>query len=225
MSEGRILSRDIFPEGPYAAGTDFCIAVWCMVLVTVDGALRTASVCDENVIVLCEKNALFHAFYPALDGRGNLFAILEIKDHVCDLSIKLEVNTCILQIFFHRKDQGFVLVVFGEFQGTEIRKACNVVDETLEVKLHLQSTVPVFKCEHGPPVQPEGGIKHFIIKYIFDGFIVKILILCHKQLHDLHAALLAQVKFSVGMGILSTVDGCTAERIVRVVLVQPVELV
>ena len=196
-----------------------------MVLVAVDRALCTASVSDENIIIFCKKDALFHIFYLALDSSGDLFAIFKIKDHVCDLSIKLEVNTCILQIFFHGKDQGFVLVVLGEFQGAEIRKTCNVVDKTLEVKLHLQSTVPVFKCEHGPPVQPEGGIKHFIIKYIFDGFIVKILILCHKQLHDLHAALLAQVKFSVGMGILSTVDGCTAERIVRVVLVQPVELV
>ena len=80
------------------------------------------------------------------------------------------------------KDQGFVLVVLGEFQGAEIRKTCNVVDKTLEVKFHLQSTVPVFKCEHGPPVQPEGGIKHFIIKYILDGFVVKILILCHEKI-------------------------------------------
>ena len=196
-----------------------------MVLVAVDRTLCTASVSDENIIILCKKDTLLHTFYLALDSSGDLFAILEIKDHVCDLSIKLEVNTCILQIFFHGKDQGFVLVVLGELQGTEIRKACNVMDETLEVKLHLQSTVPVFKCEHGSPVQPEGGIKHFIVKYIFDGFIVKILILCHEQLHDLHAALLAQVEFSVGVGILSTVDGCTAERIVRVVLVQPVELV
>ena len=225
MSEGRILSCDIFPQRPYTTGTDLCITVWCVVLVTVDRALCTASVSDENIIILCKKDTLLHIFYLAFDSSGDLFAILEIKDHVCDLSIKLEVNTCILQIFFHGKDQGFVLVVLGEFQGAEIRKTCNVVDKTLEVKLHLQSTVPVFKCEHGSPVQPEGGIKHFIIEYIFDGFIVKILILCHKKLHDLHTAFLAQVKFSVSMCILSTIDGCTAERIVRIVLVQPVELV
>ena len=191
MSEGRILGCDIFPQGPYAAGADFCVTVWSMILVAIDGAFCTASVCDKNIIIFSKKNALFHTFYLTFNGGGDLFAILEIKDHVCDLGIKLEVNTCILQIFFHRKDQGFILIVLGELQGTEIRKSCNVMDETLEVKLHLQSTVPVLKCEHGPPVQPEGGIKHFIIENILDGFVVKILILCHKQLHDLHAALLA----------------------------------
>jgi len=162
-----------------------------VVLVAVDRTLCTASVSDKNIIIFSKKNALFHTFYLTFNGGGDLFAILEIKDHVCDLGIKLEVNTCILQIFFHRKDQGFILIVLGELQGTEIRKSCNVVDETLEVKLHLQGTVPVLKCEHGPPVQPEGGIKHFVIKYIFDCFIIKIFVFCHEQFHDLHAAFLA----------------------------------
>ena len=104
-----------------------------MVLVAVDRTLCTASVSDKNIIIFSKKNALFHTFYLTFNGGGDLFAILEIKDHVCDLGIKLEVNTCILQIFFHRKDQGFILIVFRKFQGTEIRKSGNMMDKSLEV--------------------------------------------------------------------------------------------
>ena len=60
MSEGRILSCDIFPQRPYTTGTDLCITVWCMVLVAVDRALCTASVSDENIIIFCKKDALLH---------------------------------------------------------------------------------------------------------------------------------------------------------------------
>ena len=180
MSEGRILCGNVFPQGPYTTCTNFGISVWSMVLVAVNSALCAASVCDEYKIVFCKKDALLYAFDFALNGRSDLFSIFEIEDHVCDLCIELEVNACILQIFLHRKDQGFVLVIFGEFQGTEIRKSCNVMDETLEVKLHLQSTVPVLKCEHGAPVQPEGRIKYLIIENILDSFVVKILVLCHE---------------------------------------------
>ena len=64
------------------------------------------------------------------------------------------------------------------------------MNETLEVQLHLQCAVPVLECKHRSPVQPERGVEDFVIKYILDRLVVKILILCHEQLHDLHAALL-----------------------------------
>ena len=79
-----------------------------VVLVAVDRTLCTASVSDENIIILCKKDTLLYTFYLAFDSSGDLFAIFKIKDHVCDLSIKLEVNTCILQIFFSWKEyEGF----------------------------------------------------------------------------------------------------------------------
>ena len=85
--------------------------------------------------------------------------------------------------------------------------------------------MPVFKCEHRSPVQPEGGIKYFIVENILDGLIVEVFVLCHEEFHDLHAALLAQVELSVGMGILAAVLRCTAQGVVRVFFVQPVILV
>ena len=123
-----------------------------MVLVAVNSALCAASVCDEYKIVFCKKDALLYAFDFALNGRSDLFAIIEIEDHVCDLCIELEVNACILQIFLHWKDQGLILIVFGEFQSTEIRKSADMMDIALDIELHLQCAVPVFKCKHGSPV-------------------------------------------------------------------------
>ncbi len=66
-----------------------------------------------------------------------------------------------------------------------------MVDETLEVQLHLQGTVPGLKGKHGAPVQPEGGTEDFVIEYILDRLVVQILVSCHEEFHDLHAALLA----------------------------------
>ena len=100
-----------------------------------------------------------------------------------------------------------------------------MMNKSLEIKFHFQRTMPVFKRKHGSPVQPEGRIKYFLIKHILYGLIIKILILCHKELHDLHAALLTEIKFAVSMCILATIYCCTAQRIVRVLLVQPVKFI
>ena len=59
-------------------------------------------------------------------------------------------------------------------------------------------------------------------KYIFNCLVIKIFILCHEQLHDLHAALLAQIEFTVCVSILASLFCCTTERIVGVFLIQPV---
>ena len=85
--------------------------------------------------------------------------------------------------------------------------------------------MPVFKCEHGSPVQPESGIKYFIVENIFDGFIIEVFIFGHEKFHDFHTALLAEIELAVGMGIFAAVYGCTAERVVRVMFVQPVVFV
>ena len=97
-----------------------------------------------------------------------------------------------------------------------------MMDETLEVEFHFQGTVPVFECKHGSPVQPEGGVEYFIVENIFDGLIVEVFVFCHEEFHDFHAALLAEIELAVGMSIFAAVYGCTAERIVRIMFVQPV---
>ena len=99
-----------------------------------------------------------------------------------------------------------------------------MVDEALEVELHLQGAVPVLKGEHGPPVQPEGGGEHLVVKDVLDGLVVQVLVRGHEELHDLHAALLAQVELPVGAGVPAPVHRGPAQGVVGVVLVEPVKL-
>ena len=74
-----------------------------------------------------------------------------------------------------------------------------MVDKTLEVEFHFQCAVPVLKCEHRPPVQPECGTEYLIVKHVFDGFVIEIFVFCHEQFHDLHTAFLAQIELPVGV--------------------------
>ena len=99
------------------------------------------------------------------------------------------------------------------------------MDKALEIELHLQSAVPVLKGKHGPPVKPEGGGEHFVIKYILNGLVVECLIRGHKELDDLHAGPLTEVEFSVGVRVLPPVDRSPAQGVVGIVLVEPVELI
>ena len=225
MSKGRILFCNVFPQAPAAARADLCITVRCMVLIAVDRAFGAASVGNEDEVILGENDAFLDAVYFALDGFCYFLSIVDFKDNVGYFGIELEVYAGILEVFLHRKNQGFILVVLREFQCGEVRQSADVVNEPLEVQLHLQCTVPVFKCEHRSPVQPEGGIEDFIIENILDRLVVQILVSCHEEFHDLHAAFLAQVELAVGMGILAAVLRCTAQGVVRVFFVQPVILI
>ena len=122
MSEGWILCGDILPETPNAAGTNLSVSVGSVVLITINSALCAASIGNKNQVIFGKDDTLFHTVYFAFNGFGNLLVILDVKDNVGNLSIKLEVNTGSLQIFLHGQDQGLILVIFGKFQCTEIRE-------------------------------------------------------------------------------------------------------
>ena len=191
MAKRRILLCDILPEAPASARSHLGIAIRRMILISVDRALGTASVCDKYQIIFRQNNALFHAFYLAVDRFCNLASVFDLKNDIGNFGIELEVNAHILQILLHRKDQRLILIVLGKFQCAEIRQSRNMMDKSLEIQFHLKRAVPVLKRKHRSPVQPECGIKHFLIKYILDLFVVEILVLRKEQFHDLHASLLA----------------------------------
>ena len=54
-------------------------------------------------------------------------------------------------------------------------------------------------------------LEYFIVENIFDGFVIKVFVFRHKELHDFHAAFLAQIEFTVCMSILTTIYCCTTE--------------
>ena len=76
-----------------------------MVLVTVNCAFGTASVCHKYKVILCQDDTALNTFYLALDRGCHFFAIFDIKDHIGDFCIKLEINPCCLQISLHWQDQ------------------------------------------------------------------------------------------------------------------------
>ena len=224
-SKGGVLLGDVLPQAPAPAGAHLRVPVGGMVLVAVDGPLGAGAVGDKHQVVLREDNALLRAVDPALDGGGRLSAVPDVEDHIGDFGAEAEVHPRLLQVLLHGQDQGLVLVVAGELQGTEVGESRDVVDKALEVEFHLQGAVPVLEGEHGPPVQPEGGGEHLVVKDVLDGLVVQVLVRGHEELHDLHAALLAQVELPVGAGVPAPVHRCPAQGVVGVVLVEPVELI
>ena len=145
------------------------------------------------------------------DRACHLAAALNVELDVRDLGVVVELHAKALQVLDHGQDDGLILVVAGEAQGGKVRQAADVVDIALEIELHFQSTVPVFKGKHGAPVQPEVGVQHFIIKEIGDLLILQLLVGGEEELHDLHSTLIRQAELAIGVGILAAVDGSTAQ--------------
>ena len=99
------------------------------------------------------------------------------------------------------------------------------MNETLDIKLHFQCAVPVLESEHCAPVEPEVGVQDFIVKYIGDLLVLQVFVCGEEQLHYLHCALVGDIELAVGVSVLASVYGSTAERVVGVSLVEPVVFV
>ena len=147
------------------------------------------------------------------------------KLHIHDLGVVEELHAVALEVAGHRQDDGFILVVAREAQGLEVRQAADVMDVALDVELHLQRAVPVFKGEHRAPVEPEVGREDLVVEEVGDALILELLIRREEQAHDLHRALVADGELAVGVRVLAAVHGRAAERGIRVFLVEPVILV
>ena len=100
-----------------------------------------------------------------------------------------------------------------------------MVDEPLEIQLHLQGRVPSLEGEHGPPVEPEVGAEELLGEHVGDGPVVQVLVPGEEKLHDLQGGLVAQSELPVCMGVLSPIHRGPAQGIVGVLLVQPVVFV
>lgn len=131
----------------------------------------------------------------------------------------------LFQILDHGKHHGLILIVLRESQGGKVRQAADVMNVTLHIPLHFQSTLVILECKHGAPIHPEIGVKDFLIEQLCHFYIVQLLVRSHEQLHNFHAALVRQAKPLASVGILALILGCPAQGIVGVFLVQPVVFV
>ena len=137
----------------------------------------------------------------------------------------MELYAEALEILDHRQNHGLILIIFREAQRLEVGQTADVVDIALDIELHFQGAVPVFKGKHRAPIEPEVGVEDFVVKEVCDALVLQVFIRGEEQLHDLHRTLVGNVELAVGMRVLTTVDGSAAEGIVRVFLVQPIILV
>ena len=123
------------------------------------------------------------------------------------------------------QDHRLILVVAGETQRAQVGQTVNVVDVTLQVKLHLKGAVPLLEREHGLPVGPEVRGVELIVKHVIDLLVLEGLVGRHEQLEQLRGGTRRQAVLAVGMGILALLLRGTAERVVRICLVEPVILI
>ena len=225
MAEGRVLRRDLAPHVPASAGFDLGIERGRLVLGAHRCVLHTAAIGDEHQVVFSEVDEFLLAFGQQLDALGQLLVGLDFELDVDHLGVVVELHAVGFQVPDHRQDHGLVLVILGEAQRGEVRQAADVVDVALEVELHLQRAVPVFKGEHRAPVEPEVGIQDLVVEEVGDALVVELLVGGEEQAHDLHGRLVGEVELAVGVGVFAALDGGTAKGVVGILLVQIVVLV
>ena len=156
---------------------------------------------------------------------GNLAIAGNVEEDIGNSGVEVELNTMPLQILHHRKYHGLILVILGEAQGRKIGQAADMVDIPLHIPFHFKSTLIILECKHGAPVHPEIGVKHILVEDVGHFDIVQSFIRGHEELHDLHAALVGQTEFLIRVGILAAVLRRAAQRVVGILLIQPVVLV
>ena len=79
MTESFILLRDVLPQAPAAAGSDFGITNRRMMMIAVDRTFGAAAVGNEYQIILGQRNGLLLSVYLALDGGRNLLTSVNLK--------------------------------------------------------------------------------------------------------------------------------------------------
>ena len=161
----------------------------------------------------------------ASDGAARTLAATYLEHHVFDLGVKVELHTVRLEIALHGQDHRLVLVIAGEAQGAKVGQTRDVMDVAADIELHLERRVPVLKGEHGAPVHPEVRVEHLVVKEIGDGTIRQLLVGRKEQVHDLGCRLVRQAELAISTAVLTAVLGRAAQRVVGVLLVEPVILV
>ena len=169
MTEGRILRGDLAPHIPAAALFELGVVRGGLVLAAHGGVFDAAAVGDEDEVVFREVDGLLLAVADDVDALSQLvLGVRAVEFDICDLHAVVELNVVALKVLDHREDHGLVLVVLREAQRREVGKSPDVVDIALDIELHLECAVPVFKGEHRAPVEPEVGRKDLVIEKVGD---------------------------------------------------------
>ena len=90
------------------------------VLRTQSRVLHAATRCDKDQILLHEIDLLLSAFKLQGEAAGKFLASANVKVHINDLGIVVELYACLLQIGHHGQNHRFVLIVTGKAESLEV---------------------------------------------------------------------------------------------------------
>jgi hypothetical protein len=99
------------------------------------------------------------------------------------------------------------------------------MNKSMKIQLELKRRMPLLKGEHRTPVQPKVAVKKLVSDNFIDPLVLHLLTGSKKHLHEILLCTLAQREAPVGVGVLAPVDRHPLERVVGIVLIEPVELV
>lgn len=144
-------------------------------MIAIVGIFGQRSDSDEDEIIGAEIDAAFDAvFDPGNPGRL-LAAGLDVEIDVGDLDAVAKSHTAILQPFDQRQDHRFILVVAVELERGKIRQTADMVDEAMQIELHLERGMPFLEGEHGAPVEPEVAPEEIIAEDFVDPLVLHLL--------------------------------------------------
>ena len=223
VAEFERLFGEVLPQGPAAAqimGDGSGLVVGAL-----RGAFGDRAVRHEYQIVFSQLDLGGLAVFLGEQLAGYLVSAREIDRDIRDPDTVLETNALVLQKRNKGLHEGFVLVVPRELERSEIGEPFDVVYEAHDVAAHLDRRVPAFEREHRAPVQPEVRFEELVAEHVFDAFALKRVLRGHPELDEFFLGLLRQREIPVVFGALAAVADDAAVGRVRIVVVEPVELV
>ncbi|MNC21153.1 hypothetical protein D3C75_691220 [compost metagenome] len=194
-------------------------------VVTQRGTSRIAAVGDKHQVVLRKGDDPLLAMLQTYQTFGGFQAAVKREFHIRDRYAIPEPDTMVFQIFYQRQGQGFILIVLGKLEGGEIRQSANMMNETGNVPAHLCGAVPGLKGEHGLPIQPEVRVEEVLAEHIGNLHIVQGFLWSEEQLDNFHGGFFGQGKLAVRMGAFPAVNNGPFQRIVGILLVEPIALI
>ena len=223
--ERRVLLGDVAPQRPDAALADLRVEDGCGVVAAPVGVFHEGAVGDEDQVALREVKPAGLAVPDPFDPPCHFALGGDVEPHVGHPGVVLNGDAMLLEPGDQREDEGLVLVVPGELQDAEIGQSADRMDEALEVPLHFEGAMPLLEREHRPPVQPEIAVQEVLAQHIGDLLVVQVLVAAERQLGQVSLRSGRQGQPAVRGIRLAAILRSASQRVVGVVLVEPVELV
>ena len=109
-------------------------------------------------------------------NAGRLLAAgLDVEIDIGDLDAVAERDAVIGQPLHQRQDHRFILVIAVELERGEVGETADMMDEAVQVELHLQRGMPFLEGEHGAPVEPEIAFEEVFAEDLVDTLVLHLL--------------------------------------------------